>query len=537
MKMAIALITILLMLTTAFSINNMELIQTMTGEFNGSKFGFNMASIDFNADGYDDLVVSSAGWNPDGVYDQSMLFGKLYFYWGGPNFDNVPDMVISGTHYLHYYGKSLFNAGDINGDGHDDLVISNRDSTGNCTIEIFYSKINPQLTPDVIITFPPSLTGNVYAFPLGDINGDGHADLGFGFAEEALRYGRRVMIMTDITAPPMLFRESNNNMDAPLICGVGDVNHDGIDDFYMHYPINGINSPTDIRLVLYYGSTAFPVMDSLVISENTQGTAYKWGNPVGDVNGDGIDDFAAYFKYLWLGSRNLTATWNMSLYSQYGSSEDINQYTFQHGDLNNDGYEDVVSANNWLYSDSGVLNIWLGSSQMNGNVDLNIFPPDDYLWRNFGWAKAVGDFNGDGFDDIAVSSPWWGDDYFFNTAGKVFIYAGNAQLQDTTVSTEDNIIPVPEVSKWEIDLYPNPVNIKSTLLNIKFVGSGYKYSHDLKAEIFNTKGQKVWSKPIPNTNIKSGLWSFKLNNVIAGNCILVIRDRKMVKTSHLIKLY
>jgi hypothetical protein len=46
----------------------MDLIQTMQGEFNGSEFGNSMASIDFNADGYDDLVVCSDAWNPSLVY-------------------------------------------------------------------------------------------------------------------------------------------------------------------------------------------------------------------------------------------------------------------------------------------------------------------------------------------------------------------------------------------------------------------------------------------------------------------------------------
>jgi hypothetical protein len=59
MKIAIIILSNLIMFTSVFCINHMDLIQTMSGEFNGSEFGFNMASIDFNAVGYDALVISN----------------------------------------------------------------------------------------------------------------------------------------------------------------------------------------------------------------------------------------------------------------------------------------------------------------------------------------------------------------------------------------------------------------------------------------------------------------------------------------------
>ena len=78
--------------------NHMDLMTTLYGEFIGSYFGRTVVSLDYNGDGYDDLVVASSLWNPNGAYNENIWYGKIYFYWGGPGFDNVPDFVIEGTY-------------------------------------------------------------------------------------------------------------------------------------------------------------------------------------------------------------------------------------------------------------------------------------------------------------------------------------------------------------------------------------------------------------------------------------------------------
>jgi len=65
------------------ALNQMELLTSMTGEFNGCKFGCSLVSMDYNGDDYDDLIVHSLGWNPDGVYGENdtNCWGKTYCYW------------------------------------------------------------------------------------------------------------------------------------------------------------------------------------------------------------------------------------------------------------------------------------------------------------------------------------------------------------------------------------------------------------------------------------------------------------------------
>ncbi|MEW6015492.1 MAG: FG-GAP repeat protein, partial [Candidatus Zixiibacteriota bacterium] len=79
-----------------------------------TSFGNNIAVGDFNGDTYPDLAVSS---NLDVHLDSS----RIKFYWGGPDFDTIPDFVISRA--IWGFGKIMMPIDDFNGDGYGDLFI------------------------------------------------------------------------------------------------------------------------------------------------------------------------------------------------------------------------------------------------------------------------------------------------------------------------------------------------------------------------------------------------------------------------------
>lgn len=170
-----------------------------------------------------------------------------------------------------------------------------------------------------------------------------------------------------------------------------------------------------------------------------------------------------------------------------------------HGDLNGDGYQDVLGFHSEAGYYSGYLYLWMGGPTMNGSMDYLRLGMQGYDSMNYGWSKVTGDFNADGYCDVAVGAPWWGPHNQFSQTGRVYILAGNPDLHETTVANADETIPVPCIDKWQIDVYPNPVTSQGSGFNIVFKGEGYSKAKDLKLEVYNLKGQKLLSKLIPET--------------------------------------
>jgi hypothetical protein len=499
----------------------MELINTLYGEFNGSWFGERVVSMDYNGDGYEDVIVHAPNWNPNGVYNSMQCWGKIYFYWGGPNMDNIPDYVMEGTQNWELYPAGPYNGGDINGDGIDDLVTTLPVDPA-CIIAIYYGKANPTGIPDVTITIPYEVADYIVSSPLGDINGDGRDDLVIHCPLWSNPSIYRLIIWTGNEDPFVTLLDTTNGSVPRSAMGMGDVNGDALDDYLLQYGTPG-GSNMNSRLVLYYGSTSFPEGDSLVISENTNAITIDSANPLGDLNNDGYADFEAYIGKVWFGGTDLSATddleldvHNPSYHEWYGPGRNVGN-SFIYGDLNGDGYDDIIGSTYQIGYYRGEVGIWIGGPNMDGLRDLYLYPPSDYETRQFGYAKAAGDFNGDGLCDIAVSAPMFYSAPQIST-GRVFIYSGNTSLSDPVVANDDL---VEDVRDWDIKVYPNPIRTGNSIL-INLEGNSYKSQKPISIELYNLKGQQISSldcciesttgnsisMPIPN--IANGLYILKL---------------------------
>jgi len=161
--------------------------------------------------------------------------GQLWFYWGGATFDTIPDFIITrpGPDFFgaELFGMVLVNLGDVNGDGFDDIYAEG--GNGDTTAFVFYTGPDIDTIPDV------NIIGRAeHAAAAGDINHDGYMDLLTSFAFQAhsfswvnVYYGGPNMD----SVPDMRIDVS----DVPgyrilwgmNVAGVGDVNGDGIDDF------------------------------------------------------------------------------------------------------------------------------------------------------------------------------------------------------------------------------------------------------------------------------------------------------------------
>jgi hypothetical protein len=492
-----------------FCINQMEELFWINGVQPYGNFGQGLAALDFNGDGYDDLAVLHNGWQPDSLSNQPELkYGRILIYYGGPGFDSTPDFVIEGTYHWQFYqiGNSgyLVNMGDVNNDGFEDLGVrgytDSSISWGVPYIAIYYGSANPALQPGYYRPFPNTHSDcNVEIEPLGDINNDGYDDFCYSYSE-SIDYNEpsSIAIILGGSLQEITWRQFSN-WDSANVSSIGDANQDGFDDYIVTYSQwlgngNYFNSNT-----LYFGNANIAPVDSLVLYSSTEPITNR-AKYLGDLNGDGKDDFAGLLKqpftYVWFGNENLSDQADLLITPNWTGG--ITKRGLVFGDLNNDGYDDVIGSAPMDYGQTGAFKFWLGGANMNSTSDLTII--GHLSGMLFGTGLAAGDFNGDGYCDVAVSEPH--SQTFDSTPGRVYIYAGNAELADTTVNVDDDS-QTPEVTGWTFKVIPNPMRGKKNW-KLRFSGAGYNKYNDLSVRIHNLKGQRLKSIPIPAAQLKSG---------------------------------
>jgi len=94
-------------------------VQLIHGADESGRFGWAMTTLDFNLDGFPDLVVSAPGVGAD----QLKYYGRVYVFFGSPKgLSDVPNVLITSRIPFSGLGFTLKSM-DIDGDGFADLVI------------------------------------------------------------------------------------------------------------------------------------------------------------------------------------------------------------------------------------------------------------------------------------------------------------------------------------------------------------------------------------------------------------------------------
>ena len=248
------------------------------GEAAKDAYGYRCAwAGDVNGDGNDDFLVAAPGRDGDK--------GRLYLYYGSPKgLPETPGWMADGEHAGDNFSKSMGGAGDLNGDGFDDIYVASPGYSqlirGQGAVYVYYGgPPGPSKTPDWAKN-GKRVDGSYGdgSAAIGDINGDGYADLLIGTGGE--KGPGRVEVY--LGGPRGLSKEPSGIMNAKRLdnAGVGDVNGDGYDD----------------RLVGLPGDPASPGRAKLFLG-GSQGfsTAAAWEQPgspapAGDINGDGAAD-------------------------------------------------------------------------------------------------------------------------------------------------------------------------------------------------------------------------------------------------------
>jgi len=491
LRCATILIPLLLSITLLNAINDMPVIAAFQGEHHNSKYGYSMVSLDFNHDGFDDLAICSFAYGYN--YGITPARGKVYIYYGGVGFNSTTpaSITVEGT-YASSVGRriwGIYRVGDISGDGFDDLCMYVEDHISwNESYEkllFFYGGTTNLDNPDHVI----DLFGSVYQFgrvyPLGDFNGDSYDDIGFYYRHAPSYQSRQSIIFGGSYIEQVVSTGELSSSFSSSINGIGDINNDGYADFTTAFATPTTN-PTHNLIRLYYGNAAGNTDNPITLIYCQYGVS-RGSKPLGDMNADGYDDFMGYITdegmHAWLGGTNINYAipdYNMDP-PWYGGEF---QRSLEHGDFNNDGYEDAVGA-----SFGSGFAVWLGKQNVNGTSDLIVY--NDLGYENYGYSLVTGDFNADGYDDIAVAAsheydPWPSGSF----TGYVWVYAGNSQLEDTTVAVDDP--NTPGISgELAIKISPNPISGAGQSLKVDLKSADLNVGEQIVVEIFTIKGQSI----------------------------------------------
>ncbi|MBP6881239.1 MAG: FG-GAP repeat protein [Candidatus Pacebacteria bacterium] len=212
----------------------------------------------------------------------------------------------------------------------------------------------------------------------------------------------------------------------------GDFNADGKDDLVIG--AYGYNSNQG-RVYIFYGGdigTIGAAKADITLTGGAASDAFGSSLTTGDFNADGEDDLAVGAKgynsnqgrtYLFYGgyisSKNAS---DADVIYTGGATGDYFGNALTVGDFNGDGKEDLaVGAHDYL-SSQGRVYIFYGSSMISeGTVDADITITGNSIGDYFGFKLATGDFNADGNDDLTV-----GAHRYNSYQGRAYIFYGGS---------------------------------------------------------------------------------------------------------------
>ena len=243
---------------------------TWTGA-SGDGLGSAVASAgDVDGDGFTDLILGAGGY--------SASLGRAYIFQGSAaGFSTTPSTTWTGTLAGGQLGASVAGAGDVDGDGTDDVIVGAPASGVGIGVVTVYAGSSTGASTVASVTLSGEAAYDGFGRSVagaGDVNGDGYADVLVGAYGYGGYAGRAYLFEGSVdglsTAAAATWTGADKDELGTAVAGAGDVDGDGFGDVLVGAP--GAYGPG--AAYLFAGSAAGP---SVVADTTYTGPdAYKY---------------------------------------------------------------------------------------------------------------------------------------------------------------------------------------------------------------------------------------------------------------------
>lgn len=375
----------------------------LDGSVNAGRIGNAISGAgDINGDGFDDLIIGDHLANPNNGFSGSsyVVFGKSDGFMSSVDLSTLngsDGFIINAVEFGASFGFSVSGAGDVNGDGFDDVIIgAPHDNNFQGSSFVLLGKAN----------------GFSALIESSDLNGQNGFKLNGAASIQGAGFS---------------------------VDGAGDVNGDGYDDLIVGTLKVQSTDTTDVTFVVFGKNGGFDRSLNLTDLDGTNGFVVNGVYPedrtgasvsgTGDINGDGIDDLIIGANlagakegdqpgssYVVFGKTSaFSATMELSElngidgFELVGVNDDdeTGRAVSGAGDVNGDGYKDLIIGAYGAESSYVVLGKQSGFepsielSTLNGSNGF-VLTSNNTGGRTGLAVSAAGDVNGDGVDDIIL---------------------------------------------------------------------------------------------------------------------------------------
>ncbi|HEX6428066.1 MAG TPA: integrin alpha, partial [Niastella sp.] len=429
-------------------------------------FGISVAGAgDVNGDGYSDVIVGAS------IYDNGYIDeGVAFVYHGSATGISTSYAVRVDCNQANAnFGRSVAGAGDVNGDGYNDVIVGayqySNGETGEGAAFVYHGSATGINTTAAVMVESNQADARM-GFSVsgaGDVNSDGYNDVivgaylynngqvdeGAAFVYHGSATGVNTTIVTTI---------ESNQADAYLgysVSSAGDVNGDGYGDLIVGASQYDNGQLNEGAAFVYHGSATGINPTAAIMVESNQVSAYM-GRSVasaGDVNSDGYSDVIVGANQYDNGQTNEGAA-----FVYHGSATGINPTAAvmvesnqadarlgasvaSAGDVNSDGYSDVIVGANQYdngQATEGAAFIYHGSAAGINATAITMMECNQAGARMGVSVACAGDVNGDGYSDVIVGANLY--DNGQTDEGAAFVYHGSARgiNANTTALVESN---------------------------------------------------------------------------------------------------